>query len=254
MKNIKSLYPSIQPHNSINPSREQRQLTINELILPPIIEEAAHFKSGLVIVSGLTGAGKTTTANAILEVINNTKSPNPKTILTLEDPIEHVHENKEANFIYKELGQDFESFSEALEKATSHHPNVIFIGEMRDKQTALLALSLAETGYLVITTFHARSSEEIIDRYVKVSPQSHREAILDRLADTLRFTVTQQLIPKEEGKGYSPATEIMTVNDEISENIRTDNLQAIRNGLDTREWPDCISLSDSLSFLVHQSA
>lgn len=172
--------------------------TIQSLNLPPIFNDVANEKNGLVLVTGATGSGKTTTLAAILNHINETQ---PVHIITLEDPIEYVHIHKRATFNQRELGQDFDTFSNGLRAALRQAPKVILVGEMRDRATVEIALTAAETGHLVLSTIHTINAGQSIGRILGMFDNEEEPQLRQRLADTLRYIISQRLVAaKPEGR------------------------------------------------------
>ncbi len=189
--------------------------SVSALALPPIFGEIALEKNGLVLVTGATGSGKTTTLAAILNEINETKAAH---IVTLEDPIEFVHPHKKCTFSQRELGQDFESYPSGLRAALRQAPKVIFVGEMRDRQTVEIAITAAETGHLVLSTLHTIDAGQSINRILGMFDLAEETQMRLRLADTIRYIVSQRLAPKR-GGGRLLLTEIMGHNLRVREAI-----------------------------------
>jgi twitching motility protein PilT len=192
--------------------------TLEQLKMPAILREIPLEKTGLVLVTGATGSGKSTTLAAILNEINKAKSVH---IVTLEDPVEYVHPNLKATFNQRELGVDFDSFANGLRAALRQAPKVILVGEMRDRDTVKIALSAAETGHLVLSTLHTINAGETINRILGIFESEEQEQIRIRLADSLRWIVSQRLAPKIGGARFA-LFEIM------GHNLRTE--EAIRLG------------------------
>ncbi|MBF0258005.1 MAG: PilT/PilU family type 4a pilus ATPase [Desulfamplus sp.] len=182
--------------------------SIEKLGLPPIFYKMAEEKNGLILVTGSTGSGKSTTLAALLNQINEKKSIH---IVTLEDPVEFVHPHKEATFNQRELGNDYDSFATGLRAALRQAPKVILVGEMRDRETMEIGLAAAETGHLVVSTLHTVDAGQTINRILGMFDQEEQEQIRNRLADTVRFIVCQRLLPKN-GGGRVAALEIMGMN------------------------------------------
>ena len=189
--------------------------TLEGLGLSPIFEEIARQKNGLVLVTGATGSGKTTTLAAILDQINSTA---PVHIVTLEDPIEFIHPHKRATFSQRELGQDFEEYPNGLRAALRQAPKVILVGEMRDRQTVEIALMAAETGHLVLSTLHTVDAGQSINRILGMFEREEESQIRLRLAETLRYVVSQRLAPSENGRRHL-LSEIMGNNLRVRETI-----------------------------------
>ena len=189
--------------------------TLDGLGLSPIFADIAREKNGLILVTGATGSGKTTTLAAILDQINATQ---PVHIVTLEDPIEFVHTHKLASFSQRELGQDFEDYPNGLRAALRQAPKVILVGEMRDRQTVEIALMAAETGHLVLSTLHTIDAGQSINRILGLFEREEEAQIRLRLSETLRFVVSQRLAPSQNGRRQL-LSEIMGNNLRIRETI-----------------------------------
>ena len=194
--------------------------TVESLHLPSIIREIAKEKSGLVLVTGATGSGKTTTLAALLNEINETQ---PVHVVTLEDPIEFVHPARRATFNQRELGHDFNNYPNGLRAALRQAPKVILVGEMRDRATVEVALMAAETGHLVLSTLHTVDAGQSINRILGLFSLGEEQQLRIRLADTLRYVVSQRLAPKI-GGGRQLLTEIM------GNNLRTKETIALGEG------------------------
>ncbi|SNR91393.1 type IV pilus twitching motility protein PilT [Desulfurobacterium atlanticum] len=190
--------------------------TIEKLNLPEVIKKIALEHRGLVLVTGTTGSGKSTTLAAMLNEINEKDS---RVVITIEDPIEFLHRDKKSIFYQREVGVDAEDFFTALKAALREDPDVILVGEMRDPETVRTALDAAETGHLVFSTLHTLDAKETIYRIVSFFPPYHQQAIRYQLASVLKATISQRLIPKAEGKGRVPAVEVMVVTEAIKERI-----------------------------------
>jgi twitching motility protein PilT len=190
--------------------------TMEKLKFPDVFKEIPKEKTGLVLITGATGSGKTTTLAAILNDINQTK---PVHIVTLEDPVEYVHQHKKATFNQRELGVDYDSYANGLRAALRQAPKVILVGEMRDRETVRIALSAAETGHLVLSTLHTINAGETINRILGMFEPEEQEQVRIRLSDTLRWIVSQRLVPRI-GGGRTALLEIMGANLRIQETIR----------------------------------
>ncbi len=179
--------------------------TAEELQLPPIIKEIAKERMGLVLVTGATGSGKSSTLAAILNIINETRACH---VITLEDPVEFVHSHKKSTFNQRELGLDFHNFADGLRAALRQAPHVILVGEIRDRETLDIAIMAAETGHLVLSTLHTTDAGQTIGRIVGMFPPDDESYIRLRLADTLKWVVGQRLLPRVD-RGRIVVTEIM---------------------------------------------
>jgi len=175
---------------------ETRIPSIEELKLPPQFGKAADEKNGLILVTGATGSGKSTTLAALLKKINDEKSIH---VITLEDPVEFVHPHKQATFNQRELGSDFDAFSSGLRAALRQAPKVILVGEMRDRETVEIGMSAAETGHLVMSTLHTVDAGQTINRIIGMFSKEEEQQIRIRLAETVRWIIAQRLLPKVGG-------------------------------------------------------
>jgi twitching motility protein PilT len=191
--------------------------TLDQLKFPEIFKEIPKEKTGLVLVTGATGSGKSTTLAAILNEINGSKAVH---IVTLEDPVEYVHTHREATFNQRELGIDFDSYVNGLRAALRQAPKVILVGEMRDQDTVKIALSAAETGHLVLSTLHTINAGETVNRILGMFEPDEQEQIRVRLADSLRWVVSQRLVPKVGGAARFALLELMGSNLRTQEAIR----------------------------------
>ena len=189
--------------------------TVEELNLPGAFKKMTSERNGIILVTGATGSGKSTSLAAVLNEINEAQSVH---VITLEDPLEFVHSQKKATFNQREMGQDFESFALGLRSALRQAPKVILVGEMRDRETVEIGLSAAETGHLVLTTLHTVDAGQTINRIVGMFEQEEERQIRIRLAETLRWIVCQRLLPKE-GGGRIAAFEIMGSNLRVKDSI-----------------------------------
>jgi len=190
--------------------------TLKKLKFPDILKQLPREKTGLILVTGATGSGKSTTLAAILDEINHSKAVH---IVTLEDPVEFLHKHQTATFNQRELGVDFDSYANGLRAALRQAPKVILVGEMRDRDTVKIALSAAETGHLVLSTLHTVNAGETINRVLGMFDAEEQEQLRTRLSDSLRWVVSQRLAPKI-GGGRQALLEIMGSNLRIQETIR----------------------------------
>ena len=189
--------------------------SVDQLNLPPVFHTVTKEKTGLVLVTGATGSGKSTTLAALLNELNESRSIH---IVTLEDPVEFVHPQKKATFNQREMGNDFSTFAAGLRAALRQAPKVILVGEMRDRETVEIALSAAETGHLVMSTLHTINAGQTMNRIVGMFEQSEEQQIRIRLAETVRWIVSQRLLPKVSG-GRIAALEIMGANLRVKDAI-----------------------------------
>lgn len=220
--------------------------TIEELNLPPIISRFADLPQGLVLVTGPTGQGKSTTLAALINQINEGRSAH---IITIEDPIEYVYPVKRALIAQRELHLDTHSWEIALRSALREDPDVVLIGEMRDYETISSALTIAETGHLVFATLHTNSASQTIDRIIDVFPEHQQAQVRQQLSQVLEGVVSQRLLPAIEG-GRLPAVEILTANSAIRATIRDGKTHLIDNVIQTSAAQGMILLESSLAALV----
>ncbi|WP_018084425.1 type IV pilus twitching motility protein PilT [Desulfurispora thermophila] len=204
--------------------------SFHDLGLPEVIARLARLPRGLVLVTGPTGSGKSTTLAAMVDLINREQAVH---ILTLEDPIEYVHRHKKAVVNQREIGHDSLSFAAALRAAMREDPDVILVGEMRDPETIAVALTAAETGHLVLATLHTSSAAQTVDRIIDVFPPYQQQQIRVQLANSLQGVVSQQLIPRADRQGRVLALEIMVVTPAIRNLIREGKTYQIISQLQT---------------------
>jgi len=189
---------------------------IDGLNLPPVLKQIALYQRGLVLVTGTTGSGKSTTLAAMLNELNHRDS---RVVITIEDPVEYLHRDNKCIFYQREIGDDAENFYTALRAALREDPDVILVGEMRDVETVRTALDAAETGHMVFSTLHTLDAKETINRVISFFPLHEQQAIRFQLASVLKATISQRLIPMADGRGRVPAVEIMIVTEAIKERI-----------------------------------
>lgn len=227
----------------INLYKQQQKLTwslralpnsffpLEKLGLPPsVCEMAATLQKGLVLVTGATGSGKSTTLAAIINRINETR---PCHIFTIEDPIEYQHTNKLAFVSQREIGDDTESFHEALRRVLREDPDVVLIGEMRDRITMGAALTLAETGHLTFATLHTADAVQTVSRIIGSFPADEQDLIRTQLSATLSLVICQQLVPWNNGKGRAMAAEILVVTPAVRAMIRENKIHQIASAMQT---------------------
>lgn len=222
--------------NSLAPS-------FQELGLPEVLETLVHKPRGLVLVTGPTGSGKSTTLAAMIDLINSEMRHH---IITLEDPIEFVHQHKKSLINQREIGRDSQSFTTALRAAMREDPDVILVGEMRDPETIAIAITAAETGHLVFGTLHTSSAAQTIDRIIDVFPPYQQQQIRVQLANTIQGVVAQQLIPRIDKPGRIVALEIMLATPAIRNLIREGKTYQIISQLQTGVKFGMVSLDMSL--------
>lgn len=227
--------------------------TLENMGMPPIVTEIAKKPRGLVLVTGPTGSGKSTTLAAMIDYINRTRAEH---ILTIEDPIEFVHKSKLSVIHQRELGMDTRSFANALKSALREDPDIILVGEMRDHETIALALTAAETGHLVFGTLHTSSASQTIDRIIDVFPQGQQQQIRVQLANSLVAVFAQTLLPKQlpdgTSKGRVMAQEIMVVTPAVSNLIREAKAAQIYSTIQTSTEYGMQTLEASLAKLVNE--
>ncbi len=227
-------------------------LTARELGLPPIIEEFARKPNGLVLITGPTGVGKTTTMNYMVDMINRERRCK---VVTIEDPVEYVHERKKALIIQQEVHTDVLSFSKALVHVLRQDPDVIVIGEMRDLETVGTALMAAETGHLVIATLHTPNVMQSVERIVAVFPPDQQAQVQLQLANCLQGVVAQELLPRAiriEGDGLVLATETLVVTTAVRNIIRENNLHLLYNAIQTGSQHGMITMDRTLHDLYQK--
>ena len=187
------------------------------LHLPKVLERLSQERRGLILVTGITGSGKSTTLAAMLDYMNRTRNDH---IVTIEDPIEFVHEDKKCVISQREIGQDSTSFAQALRAALRQDPDIILVGEMRDAETMEVALHAAETGHLVLSTLHTLNATETINRIISIFPPHQEDQIRAQLAAVIQGVVSQRLVVRADGKGRVPAVEVMIMTGLVRDSIR----------------------------------
>lgn len=220
--------------------------TLEELKLPAVLSELSQKKRGLILVTGPTGSGKSTTLSAIIENINRTRACH---IITIEDPIEYRYVQDKATIHQREVGRDVDSFSNALRSALREDPDVILVGEMRDYETISLAMTAAETGHLVFATLHTSSAAQTIDRIIDACPHEAQDQIRAQLANMIQGVVAQTLVPTKDGKGRVAALEIMVGTDAIRNLIRTNKVAQMESTIQGSARQGMCTLNDTLSRL-----
>ncbi len=218
-------------------------LTLDEIGFPPIVRELLTLPRGLILVTGPTGSGKSTTLASMLNVINETTQNH---IMTVEDPIEYFHDHKRGLVNQREIGVDVPSFPEGLRRALRQDPDVILIGEMRDLATMETAITAAETGHLVFSTLHTTGAARTVDRVVDAFPEDKQEMIRTQLSTNLKAVISQLLLPRIDGKGRVAAFEIMVNTPSIAALIRDNKTFRIPNDILTGSKFGMVSLEASL--------
>lgn len=241
--------------------------TLKYLGLPQHLEQIADLRNGLVLVTGPTGSGKSSTQAAIIDIINEKKHYH---VVTIEDPIEYLHTHKNSTINQREIGYDARDFPSALRATLRQAPKVILIGEMRDFETTEIALEAAETGHLVLSTLHTIDASKTVDRIIGLYPKNEEPVIRTRLAQTFRYIISQRLIPRADGRGRVAIAEVLRSNPRTREYIETGEtegkslLDAMRDGkLDGMQDFDSailqliesgvITLEDGLAFATNQN-
>lgn len=221
--------------------------SFEELGLPPILKDFAKREQGLLIITGPTGHGKSTTIASMIDYINETFS---RHIVTVEDPIEYIFKNKKSIISQREYGNDTLSFKRALRSVLREDPDVVFVGEMRDVETFEAVLTIAETGHLVFTTLHTNDAAQTPGRIIDTFPKNQQSQVRQQLANVLSGVVSQRLIPKASGKGRVLASEIMVANSAIKNLIRESKLHQINSIIQTSASEGMITLDKVLADLV----
>jgi twitching motility protein PilT len=217
--------------------------TFQELGLPPVIAKLAERPRGLVLVTGPTGSGKSTTLAAIIDKINKERKGH---IITVEDPIEFIHRHQSCIVNQREIGTDTKNFATALKYALREDPDVILVGEMRDLETIAAALTIAETGHLALATLHTNSAAESINRIIDVFPSNQQSQVRAQLAFVLEGVITQTLLPKARGRGRAMAAEIMIATPAIRALIRDDKIHQIYSAMQSGKKHGMQTMNDSL--------
>ncbi|HEY0417289.1 MAG TPA: type IV pilus twitching motility protein PilT [Gaiellaceae bacterium] len=223
--------------------------TLEELNMPARLYELAEKPRGLVLVTGPTGSGKSTTLASLLDHINSSRHEH---ILTIEDPIEFLHWHRSCIVNQRELGPDATSFGEALRAALREDPDVILVGEMRDLETIATALTAAETGHLVFGTLHTQSAPQTIDRIIDVFPAEQQGQIRVQVASTLQGVVTQNLVPTADGSGRVAALEILMPDDAVRNLIRQAKIEQVYSVMQTSTSRGMVTMEQSLADLVQR--
>jgi twitching motility protein PilT len=223
--------------------------TPEELRFPPAITQLADLPRGLILVTGPTGSGKSTTLACLLNIVNQKRHEH---ILTIEDPIEFVYEPKNCVVRQREVGSQTHSFAEALKHALRQDPDVILVGEMRDLETISLAITAAETGHLCFATLHTTDAAQTVDRIIDVFPSSQQQQVRIQLSNCLKAVISQVLLPRTDGKGRVAAREIMIVTPAIANLIREGKAHMIYNAIETGAKFGMVPLDKALVELVKE--
>jgi len=204
--------------------------SLDDLGLPPIVREFARRPNGLVLVTGPTGMGKTTTLAAIIDLINNERS---ELVICIEDPIEYIHFNKKSIVKQREVYNDTHSFAESLKRCLRQDPDVIIVGEMRDLETISTTLTAAETGHLVLATLHTPDAPQTVQRIIDVFPPHQQQQVRLQLSDCLQGVVSQLLLPRASGEGRVLATEVMTATPGVRNLVREQAIEQLPTVIQT---------------------
>jgi twitching motility protein PilT len=218
-----------------------------ELGLPAVMRELAVKPRGLVLVTGPTGSGKSTTLATMIDEVNRSRSQH---IVTIEDPIEFLHTHKRCIVNQREIGQDAKGFAEALRAALRQDPDVILVGEMRDLETIATALTAAETGHLVLATLHTQSAPGTIDRIIDVFPAAQQGQVRTQLAASLEGVITQTLLPTADGRGRVPSLEVLLPDDAVRNLIRQGKIEQIYSVMQTNTGRGMQTMEQSLADLT----
>lgn len=221
--------------------------SLADLNLPEVLNDIVKYTNGIVLVTGPTGSGKSTTLASLINEISVTDS---KHIVTIEDPVEYVFNSSKSIISQRQVGVDTQSFSDGIKYSLRQDPDVIFIGEIRDKETMAAALKASETGHLVFSTLHTNDAVQTINRIINMFEESNRELIRKQLSDTLRATIAQKLVYSEANDTRYPACEIMVVTSTIRDYIQKGNTDEIYTLLGENSVDDMISLNASLAKLA----
>lgn len=223
--------------------------TTEELNLPEAIEQFSLLNNGLVLITGPTGAGKSTTIASLIDHINTYF---PKHIITIEDPVEFIFTNKKSIVSQRQVLIDTPSFPDGIKYALRQDPDVIFVGEIRDRETVSATLKAAETGHLVFATIHTTDAVQTVNRIINMYEPSDRDFVRNQVAQVLRGTVSQKLVPLADGSGRRPVCELLVVTPTIKDLIQKDNLEDIYNLIKKGSFDDMLTMNDSIYKLYEQ--
>ena len=225
--------------------------TFAELEIPDTVRKLINEPRGLILITGPTGSGKTTTLASMIDYVNKKMA---KHVMTIEDPIEYVYYHAESMIHQREVGRDVDSFAKALRSSLREDPDIILVGEMRDYETINAAITAAETGHLVLSTLHTTSAPQTIERIIDAYPPHGQSQARTQLAAVLRGIVTQQLIPKEDGTGMAVATEVLINNEAIANQIRENKTHQIMSSIQGGKSVGMHSMNSDLKRLVREGA
>ena len=227
----------------------ERIQTIQELGLPDSLENLLNVSEGLILVTGPTGSGKSTTLASLIHTINSNQRAH---IITIEDPIEFVHHNEKSLINQREVSSHTQSFHQALRAALREDPDVILVGEMRDLETISLALTAAETGHLVLATLHTNSATKTVDRIIDAFPENQQSQIRVMLSESLRGVVAQSLIPRRDGKGRTAVVEVLVNVPAVANLIREGKTYQIQSAMQTGQAHGMITFEAAINDLVRK--
>lgn len=243
---------AFRQRNTYSLALRQQPFTIPRLEtlgLPEVVRRFAELKSGLVLVTGVTGSGKSTTLAALIDIINSHRKAH---IITIEEPIEYLHRHRNCLVNQREVGMDSESFSSALRAALREDPDIIMVGEMRDHETISTALTAAETGHLVFSTLHTAGAVKTVDRIIDVFPANQQNQIRSQLATVLEGIITQQLVPSANGKGMVAACEVLIANSAVRNLIREGKPYQIQSVMQTGTMNGMATMDTALEKLYNE--
>lgn len=224
--------------------------SLESLKMPPILTELSEKKRGLILVTGPTGSGKSTTLAAMVDYINKHRACH---IITIEDPVEYRYVQDKATIHQREIGKDVSSFSDALRSALREDPDVILVGEMRDYETISLAMTAAETGHLVLATLHTSSATQTIDRIIDACPPHAQEQVRAQLANMFQGVISQTLVPTADGSGRVAALEILIGTDAVKSQIRSNKIPQMESAMQSGARQGMCTLHDNLAKLYQRN-
>ena len=223
--------------------------SMDGLGLPPAIEDVLKLRHGLILVTGPTGSGKSTSVQSIVEHINDNRVEH---ILTIEDPVEFVFESRKSIISQREVGKDTLSYANALKASLREDPDVIVIGEMRDAETIAIALNLAETGHLVISTLHTSSASKTVNRIINLFPSNQQKKVQERVADLLACVLSQRLLPRQDQEGRIALFELMIANNAIRNLVRNGDFVQLDNAIQSGRNEGMITMESHAAFLLER--
>ena len=244
---IANFYKTIKGPAAVLRRVESKIPEMSDFALPEVLYDIIDMHKGLVLVTGPTGSGKSTTLAAIVNEINKTKTHN---IITVEDPVEFIHKDQQSIISHREIGKQTQSFASALKAALREDPDVILVGELRDLETVGLALTAAETGHLVFGTLHTSGAPETINRIIDVFPPEQQSQIRAQISTSLKMVVTQRLLKTKDGQGRVAAFEVMKCTPPIQNLIREAKIHQIPSIMQTSVRDGMITMTKSLEELI----